>query len=135
MKQYNVYFSAGINCHFLIADRNGDSVLVEYWDGELKTVTTSDDFQVASNFIAYDGLNIGEGFTEFERYETAKNAIRANGGYLTEQQAIDLLMEVGIYDGEIDKLQWTVIYNLSNLTGTIIANRNIDNINIFQLNH
>jgi len=133
MKQYNVYFSADINCHFLIADRNGDSVLVEYWDGELKTVTTPDDFQVASNFIAYDDLNIGEGFTEFERYETAKNAIRENGGYLTEQQAIDLLMEVGIYDGDMDKLQWTVIYNLTTGTGKILANRNIDNIHSFEI--
>lgn len=133
MRQYNVYFSAGINCHFLIADRGGDSVLAEYWDGELKTVTTPDDFQVASNFIAYDGLNIGEGFTEFERYETAKNAIEQNGGYLTEQQVIDLLMKVGIYDGDTDKLQWTVIYNLTTGTGKILANRNTDNIHNFEI--
>ena len=133
MKQYNVYFSADIYCHFLIADRNGDSALVEYWDGELKTVTTPDDYQVASNFIAYDGLNIGEGFTEFERYETVQNTIKENGGCLTEQQVIDLLVEVGIYDGDIDKLQWTVIYNLTTGTGKIYANRNTDNINSFEL--
>jgi hypothetical protein len=133
MRQYNVYFSAGINCHFLLADRSGDSVLVEYWDGELVTVTTPEDYQVASNFVAYNGLNIGEGFTEFERHETAKSAIIENGGYLTEQQAIDLLMEVGIYDGDTDKLQWTVVYNLTTGTGKILANRNTSNIHSFDI--
>ena len=133
MKQYNVYFSAGINCHFLLADRTGDSLLVEYWDGDLRIVETMEDYQVASNFIAYNGLNIGEGFTEFERFETAKSAIIENGGYLTEQQALDLLMKVGIYDGDTDKLQWTVVYNLTTGVGKILANRNIDNIHSFSV--
>ena len=133
MKQYNIYFSADIYSHFLIADRNGNSVLVEYWDGELKTVTTAEDYQIASNFIAYNGLNIGEGFTEFERYETVKRTIETNGGILSEQQAIDLLAEVGIYHDGVEKLQWSVIYNLTTGTGKIFARRNTDNIIHFQL--
>ena len=133
MKQYNIYFSAGIYSHFLIADRGGNSVLVEYWDGQLQTVTAPDNFQISSNFIAYNGLNIGEGFTEFERYDTVKRAIEENGGFLSEQQAIDLLAEVGIYDGGTDKLQWSVIYNLTKGTGKIFANRNTGNIIYFQL--
>lgn len=39
LKQYNIYFSGDIECHYLIADADGNSVLVEYWDGELKVVT------------------------------------------------------------------------------------------------
>ena len=135
MRRYNVYFSAGICCHFLLADASGASVLVEYWDGELQTVTTPEDFQVASNFIAYNGLNIGEGFTEMERYETARSRIEENGGYLSQRQAIDLLTEVGIYYEGIDKLQWTVIYNLSTLDGIIFAHRNTGNIIEFGLEH
>jgi hypothetical protein len=135
MKKYNIYFSAGISCHFLIADASGDSVLVEYWDGELKIVTTPDDFQVASNFIAWNGLNYGEGFNEIERYETVKSRIDKNGGWLSEQQAIDLLTEVGIYYEGVDKLQWTVIYNLTTGIGKIFAGRNTDNIIQFQLSN
>jgi hypothetical protein len=133
MKQYNIYFSAGVCCHFLIADASGSSVLVEYWDGELQAVTTMEDFHVASNFIAYNGLNIGEGFNEMERYETVKNRIKENGGYLLQQQAINLLTEVGIYYNGMDKLQWTVIYNLTTLEGIIFAHRNINNIHTFSL--
>ena len=133
MKQYNIYFSAGVCCHYLIADASGDSVLVEFWDGELQTITTQENFQVASNFIAYNDLNIGEGFNEFERYETAMNRIAENGNMLTEQQAIALLAEVGIrYNGE-DKLQWSVVYNLTNRTGKIFLHRDTDNIFCFEL--
>jgi hypothetical protein len=133
MRQYNIYFSADIYSHFLIADRSGDSVLVEYWDGGLQTVATTDGYQVASNFIAYNGLNIGEGFNEFERYDTAKAAIENNGGMLSEEQAIALLAEVGIFHDGVDKLQWSVVYNLSAGTGRIFARRNTENIHYFQV--
>lgn len=134
LKKYNIYFSGGIDCHYLIADASGKSVLVEYWDGEVKTITVPENYQIASNFVAYDGLNIGEGGTEFDRYNRVKGRIEENGGILTELQAIDLLIQVGVYsDSGEDKLQWTVLYNLTTLNGNIFAYRNKDNIINFQL--
>ena len=132
LKQYNIYFSGGINCHFLIADSSGKSVLVEYYGNELQVVTTDKPYQIATNFIAYNGLNIGEGFDEFERYEKVKTAIAVNG-FLTEEQTIALLAEVGVMNGDEDKLQWTVIYNLSKLDGVIFAHRNTEKLNYFRL--
>jgi hypothetical protein len=132
LRQYNIYFSGGIDCHFLIADASGKSVLVEYYDGGLQTVTTDENYQIASNFIAYNGVNIGEGFSEFERYDTVKAAIE-NKGFLTEEQTIALLAETGVCDGNTDKLQWSVIYNLTTGNGTIFAHRNIDNMVDFHL--
>lgn len=133
LTQYNVYFSGGIYCHYLIADASGRSVLAEYFDGKLQTVTAPDSYQIASNFIAYNGVNIGEGFTEFERYATVETAIKANGNHLNAEQAIQLLAKVGVMDNGMDKLQWSVVYNLTALNGTIFAHRNTDNLNRFQL--
>ena len=133
LKQYNIYFSGDIYCQFLIADASGRSVIVNYWDGSLKVTETDEDFQIASNFIPYNGLNIGEGFTEFERYYRVREVIENGGGILNKMQAVDLLAEVGIvYDGE-DRLQWTVVYNLSTLEGIIFANRNTENLITFRL--
>jgi len=42
-------------------------------------------------------------------------------------------MKVGIYDGDTDKLQWTVVYNLTTGTGKILANRHTDNIHSFEI--
>lgn len=133
LKQYNIYFSGDVDCHFLIADASGKSVVIEYYDGKLQTVTTDEDYQIASNFIEYKGLNIGEGYTEFDRYDTVKAAIEENGGKLTEEQAIELLAKLGIVDEGVDKLQWSVVYNLTTGEGKIFAHRDTDNIIDFSL--
>jgi hypothetical protein len=132
LQQYNIYFSGGIDCHFLIADASGNSVLVEYYDGQLQTIATEEDYQIASNFIAYNGVNIGEGFDEFERYDKVKAVIEGNGS-LSETQSLKLLAEVGVRDGSTDKLQWSVLYNLTTGDGKICAHRNVDNISSFHL--
>lgn len=65
----HTHFQFYIECHYLIADASGHSVIVEFYDDELQVVETETDYQIATNFVAYNGLNIGEGFTEFERYD------------------------------------------------------------------
>lgn len=133
LKQYNIYFSGGIECHYLIADASGHSVILEYIDRELQIVETEADYQIASNFIAYEGRNIGEGFTEFERYNQVQNAIEANAGALETAQAVQLLADVGVFDGDTDKLQWSVLYNLTTGDGEIFANRKTDHRTKFHL--
>jgi hypothetical protein len=133
LKQYNIYFSGDIFCHYLIADSSGRSVIVEYYDGGLKTVETDTGYQIASNFIAYNGVNIGEGYTEFERYDTVKATIDNNGGTLSEENAISLLADIGIIDENIDKLQWSVLYNLTTGEGKLFAHRNIENMIRFHI--
>jgi len=62
--------------------------------------------------LAYNGLNIGEGFTEFDRYNRVIQYIESSDEKMSEEQAIKLLDEVGIHDGSTDKLQWVgdIIY-------------------------
>lgn len=133
LQQYNIYFSGDVTCHYLISDAKGHSVIVEYYDNAIQVVETEEEYQIASNFIAYNDLNIGEGFTEFERYDTVLNVIEENSGVLNEDEVIDLLAKVGVMDGETDKLQWSVLYNLTTGDGQIFANRNTDNITHFHL--
>lgn len=128
LKKYNIYFSADVKCHYLIADASGKSVIVEYWDGELVTTEPKEDYQIASNFVAYNGLNIGEGFTEFERYDAVKAKLEEGGGTISEEDAISLLADIGVFDGDEDKLQWSAVYNLTDLTGQIFAHRKTDNV-------
>ena len=132
LKQYNIYFSFDIYCHFMIADASGHSVLVEYWDNDLKVTETP----IASNFIAYNDVKISQG-NAIERYHKVKDVLESNTGILSKQQTIDLLLEVGALYGQSsvsgEGLQWSAIYNLSNLDGTIFANGNTDNLIDFSL--
>ncbi len=128
LRDYNIYFSGDIECHYLIADASGRSVIVEFYDGELQIVEAETDYQIATNFIAYDGLNIGEGFTEFERYDMVEKELSDNNGILNENDVISLLAKVGVQDGEVDKLQWSVIYNLTTGDVRLFIHRDTNNI-------
>lgn len=125
---YNIYFSGNIECHYLIADASGHSVIVEFYDGGLQIVEPETDYQIASNFIAYNGLNIGEGFTEFERYAVVEKELLDNNGILNENDVIQLLAKVGVQNGEIDKLQWSVVYNLTTGDVCLFIHRDTNNI-------
>ena len=126
LRQYNIYFSGGIDCHYLIADASGKSVLVEYYDGGLQVVRADTDYQIASNFIAYNGVNIGEGFTEFARYDAVEQFLLRNNNAVTMSQCEDILNEIGVFSGAVDKLQWSVIYNITEKTGRIWPHRRPD---------
>lgn len=128
LQKYNIYFSYDIAGHYLISDASGKSVLVEYYDNELQIVETDSNYQIASNFIAYDGVNIGSGGTEFQRYDTVEKEILDNNGVLNDEEAVSLLAEVGVWDGDIDKLQWSVVYNLTTGEVHFFSHRNTDNV-------
>jgi hypothetical protein len=134
LRDYNIYFSGDVDCHFLIADATGKSVIVEYWDGQLQTVYPENDYQIASNFVAYNGLNIGEEYSEFDRYDTVEKTIQDNNNALSREKVISLLTEIGCKnDDGTNRLQWSVCYNLNSLDGYIFADRNSDNIFDFEL--
>lgn len=122
LKKYNIYFSGDVTCHFLIADATGRSVIVEYYDNGLQVVESDTNYQIASNFIAYNGLNIGEGYTEFERYLAVEEVLR-DRNVVTMEECENLLNTIGVYDGETDKLQWSIVYNLTDKTGRIWPHR------------
>lgn len=133
LRNFNIYFSEDVECHYLIADASGHSVIVEYYDAELQVIEAGTDYQIASNFIAYKGLNIGEGFTEFERYDTVEKELLGNNGILNENDVISLLAKVGVQDGEVDKLQWSVIYNLTTGDVRLFIHRDTNNIAVTKL--
>jgi hypothetical protein len=134
LNNYNIYFSGDINCHYLLSDANGNSVIIEYYDGKVQTVTPTEEYQIASNFIAYNSLNIGEGFDEFDRFNKVEQKLKPANGVISEAEAMKLLVDVGVIYKEEDKLQWSVVYNLTDLNGQICTHRNTENIYNFSLN-
>lgn len=82
----------------------------------------------------YNDLNIGEGYTEFDRYDQVINEIENRNNSFHVNDVISLLNDIGVYgeDG-IDKLQWSVIYNLTDSSGKIWAHRNKNNVLDFEL--
>ena len=57
----------------------------------MKITTADTPYQIAANFLTCNA-NIAEGRYEFGRYGKVKAAIENGGGFLNEEQTVDLLM-------------------------------------------
>ena len=130
LSKYNIHFSNDIPCQFFIADASGTSIIVEFINGKMELIYPTSNYQVASNFIEYNNENKGFGQ---ERYEAIKTVIESRNHRLSDNTALELLAHVGVRSNGIDMLQWSVLYNTSNLTGEIFAHRKFDARTFFAL--
>lgn len=120
MKKYNIYFSGNVNCHYLIEDASGNSVVAEYWGNQVQFVKSPEKNQIATNFIEYKGLNIGEvgsknyAMNEFRRYDIIHAGLLKSSGILDGNGAMNLL-----HSASQKTTQWSIVYNLKKLSGSV----------------
>ncbi len=71
----------------MIADRKGDSAVVEYVNGEIAVVKSDNPWQTATNFIlsSPNRERVGQ-----DRYDRAEAALSKSSGILSEDTAMDL---------------------------------------------
>ena len=134
-KKYNFSSSDDINnCHFLIADTSGKSVVVEYWrpgeeapvaDIKAKdwTINVIDADHVTNFYLTEPWRHLGGGQN---RYDILHSTLDEKGRVLTEDECMDLLKAVhsDLNPGEItSNTQWSVVYNLTKKTATICMNK------------
>lgn len=138
LSRYDMYASANGCYVFHIADATGQSAVVSY-DGDTMRVTYAQkDYQYTTNFFLYDVdyeyVKVG-----VERFNILQNSIEENGGVLDETQAMDLLSSVSMTEDIPDEsgayipTQWSAVYNLSEKTVTICADRNYDKTYTFSV--
>jgi len=106
MAGFNIDFTGGPPVHYLIADRYGDAVLVEYYLGKMELIRNQYPWHLATNFLRSATGSSGEG--QCRRYDALSQTLTANQGLLTSQGALDLLAQVSQ-----DSTQWSIVYNLA----------------------
>ena len=130
MGQYNMRDSLGPNFHYQIADRSGKSVVVEYFNDELRVIEQNPDenFHLATNFyLSPEAMSIPAQLARTvrpdyncPRYYKMKEVLSANGGvFANEQEAMDLLQAVH----QTSSTWWSVVYNLEKLTVMFVPAR------------
>lgn len=134
LKKYNIYFSGNVKCHFLIEDASGNSVLAEYWGNQVQFVKSKEKYQAATNFVEYKGLNIGEAgsknyaMNEFRRYDIIHTGLLQNKGVLSPGSAMNLPKSASQ-----TTTQWSVVYNLKTLSGSVCVAGNYSHPYSFNL--
>lgn len=124
ISDYNLYFSGDVQCHYLVSDATGDAAVIEFWQGVLHTVRSPEPYEIATNFVMADGVNLGEGFNEFERFDTIETSLSASGGIIGTDAAMALLSKVAIPD----RTRWSVVYDTAALTARIAVEERYDSV-------
>jgi hypothetical protein len=104
--------------HMMIADRSGDSVVVEYHQGEMRVLRSGRPWQVATNYDLY-GKDPAD-LSHCWRYATAWSTLEAKNGVVTSAEAMSLILSIAqdtywsaIYDLEAGTVQLTFMKNPS----------------------
>lgn len=103
--QYDIHASGGISHHLAISDAEGNSVCVEFVDGEMVVVDTN----CITNFNLANGDTSAGGESAENRYEILCALYEANDGILTGGEVKEALAQVSQTQGEW-RTQWSVIY-------------------------
>jgi len=123
-----------ISHHFLITDRNGQSLIIEYKDGKMQFIKTSYPYQIITN--TYVG-NYSEDYKRLAcyRYTVLSKDLETKNGILNNSEAMDLLCKVA---GENPKTGattlWSAVYDLNRQIGYVSVYRNFDIKYVFKLN-
>lgn len=110
LNSYDMHASFGYMVHFAIADRAGNSVVVEYVNNEMVVTET----QAVTNFYLAEGKKTGIGTAQsHERYEILMNRL-ADSETLEMNDVRDALDSVSKDNfGEFESTEWSIVMNQS----------------------
>ena len=119
--QYDLHDSTGGPYHFLIADKTGKSVAVEYYQNNMQVIASSKSYQILTNHTLNDFETELSTFNKtYERYETIDNKLSETDGVLSIEKSLELLQDVKLswdaYDGGgPGGALYSVVYNMDKL--------------------
>jgi len=124
---YNIDMQHGLPLHYLIADLSGESVLVEFYDGEMVTIRNDKPWHSATNFLIASVSQSAVG--KCKRYDRISQRLTEVKGHLTMQLAMDLLADVSARH-----TQWSIVYGMNTGDIKVSMGRNYKNLHRFHLN-
>ncbi len=110
MRQYNIDWGGGPPLHYLIADRSGQSALVEFYQGKIHIVSSDKPWHLATNFLV---SSVGDSTAgQCPRDDRIDQQLSTSAGSIDAAEAMQLLRDVSQAN-----TQWSIVYSLS--TGEI----------------
>jgi hypothetical protein len=130
LEDYNIDFIGGPPLHYLIADGEGDSVIVEFIEGETVLLRSEEPWQVSTNFLFSEEKPEGSNSSCW-RYNRAYDRLRDVQGNLSSEEAMQLLGQVS-QSGDYPTI-WSVVYNQTSGEIFVVVGRDYDNTHPFRL--
>ncbi|MBN1285913.1 MAG: linear amide C-N hydrolase [Anaerolineae bacterium] len=129
MADYNIDMRGGPAIHYLIADASGRSVLVEFYRGEMVTISNQGDWQAATNFLLSSVEDPADG--DCWRYDKLSARLAELEGAVTPGDAMAMLESVS-QPGD-SSTQWSVVYGIATGDIYIAMGQDYDAVHVFNL--
>ena len=125
LDHYNIDFGGGPPLHYLIADRTGRALLVEYYQGQRFIHPNRQPWHLATNYLV-SSVQTPQGHCD--RYDTLERRLSESQGQLTPEQAMESLSAVAQ-----GSTQWSITYHLNTGQIQVAMGRNYDEMHTFKL--
>lgn len=136
-EKYDMNDIGGVAYHFVIADRNGKSVLIEYLNGKMllfypEKYNGSEEFlSVTNHFIASDAPTPKRG-AGYDRQEKIIETISKNNGKISSTDAMTLLSNIQLdYYHKLGwpvRTLWSAVYNTTTASVELCVGQNYKEI-------
>ena len=126
---YNIDWEGGPALHYLIADRSGEAVLVEFDEGERILIPNENNWHVATNHLRSEA---SAGTSGCHRYDLIADRLADNQGILDPSAAIELLADVSSSDQEYGT-QWSILYDMSAGAVQVVMGRDYEDLHEFDI--
>jgi hypothetical protein len=126
LESHNIDMEGGPTLHYLVADRSGRSLLVEFYRGRMSVTPNEQAWHLATNFITASVQAPSE--AGCWRYSQIEGTLSQEGGNLDAAEAMDLLAQVSQ-----GNTQWSVVYGLITGDVQVTMGRQYENPHTFHL--
>ena len=124
LKNYDIQTAHGWTQHIFIADKSGDSAIVEWVNNEMKVVK----YNACTNFTMSDPTLDGNYIGQCERFDKIDNALKEKETN-TVEDAFNILDSVKQDRWQAGSFtEWSVVFNLSDFTIDYAIDRDYSNI-------
>lgn len=124
--RYNVDFSDSPPLHYMFADAQGRSAVVEFSGGEMVVRRGEGPWQAMTNFTL--ATSTEESRRADQRYRTLSEALEISGGKASDDQAMDLLADV-----RQSHTQWSIVYGQKSGEVRLATGQRYDTVHEFRL--
>src|SRR5512138_1620065 len=123
--EYNVDFDGGPPIHYLIADANGKSVLVEFYQGKMNVIPSDKPWHSATNFLR---SSVDDPRGQCWRYDKINARLNDTQGLIDSKSAMNLLSQVAQ-----ENTQWSVVYQMAHAEVSVAMDRDYTKTQTFRL--
>lgn len=126
LQRYNIDWGSGPALHYLIADRSGRAVLIEFYQGKIQIIPNDKPWHLATNFLLSSVTGSAKG--QCTRYDKIDQRLSTTEGKINAQDALSLLGDVSQAN-----TQWSIVYGMSTGEVSVTMGRQHDRAFAFHL--